>query len=95
MAGRPPDVDLELLDGQDPPALRDGHETLLPSVTRSALSARTPVIAPQLDPSGFQDVSATPVPVRTDDRPRGVRAGDGSATATSSRVSSAAAAWAA
>jgi serine/threonine-protein kinase len=99
MAGQPPDGDREA-DGQGAPALRDGHETLLPSVTRSALSTRIPVtaqvdptgdLAPRpagsagrtptphlasLDPSGFQDVSETPVPARTDDRPRGARAGD-------------------
>ncbi|HEX3758880.1 MAG TPA: protein kinase [Kofleriaceae bacterium] len=74
MAGRPADVDPEP-DGQGAPPLRDGHETLLPSVTRSALSTRIPVIA-RLDPSGFQDLSETPPPVRTDDRPRGARAGD-------------------
>jgi PAS domain-containing protein len=75
MAGRPPDGDPEA-DGQGP-ALRDGRETLLPSVTRSALSIRIPApdLAP-LDPSGFQDVSETPLPARTDDRPRGARAGD-------------------
>src|SRR5215813_8222811 len=75
MPGRPPDGDPEA-DGQGPPALRDGHETLLPSVTRSALSARMLAVALPLDPSGFQDVSETPVPARTDDRPRGARAGD-------------------
>ena len=51
--------------------LRDGHETLLPSVTRSALSTKIPVtkipvIEPRLDPSGFQDVSETPPAPRTD-----------------------------
>ena len=84
MAERPPDGDPDA-DGHDPPALRDGHETLLPSVTRSALSTRIPVLA-RLDPSGFQDVSATPAPPRpparpparlpADERPRGARAGD-------------------
>ena len=44
MAGRPPDGDSEA-DGPGAPALRDGRETLLPSVTRSALSIRIPVIA--------------------------------------------------
>ena len=53
----------------------------MPSVTRSALSTKIPVtkipvIEPRLDPSGFQDVSETPPPPRTDDRPRGARAGD-------------------
>ena len=74
MAGRPPDGDPDA-DGHGPPALHDGHETLLPSVTRSALSPRIPVA--RLDPSGFQDVSATPAPPRpADERPRGARAGD-------------------
>src|SRR5579859_7539929 len=73
MAGRPADGDPEA-DGPGAPALRDGRETLLPSVTRSALSTRIPVA--RLDPSGFQDLSETPPPVRTDDRPRGARAGD-------------------
>jgi len=44
MAGRPPDGDSEP-DGPGAPALRDGRETLLPPVTRSALSIRIPVIA--------------------------------------------------
>ena len=76
MAGRLSDVDLEAVD--DHPVEREGREILLPSVTRSALSTRISVIAPaQLDPSGFDDVSETPrAPARTDDRPRGARAGD-------------------
>jgi PAS domain-containing protein len=75
MTGRPSDLDLEV-DEPAQPALRDGRETLLPPVTRSALSTGIPVIAPQLDPSGFQDVSETPrAPARTDDRPRVARTG--------------------
>ena len=58
MAGRPPDG--PEADEQGALALRDGHETLLPSVTRSALSTRSPVVA-GLDPTGFQEVSETPV----------------------------------
>src|SRR3954452_1483181 len=79
MAERPPDGDPDA-DGHDPPALRDGHETLLPSVTRSALSTRIPVIA-RLDPSGLQDVSAVPAPARSPAgaRPRSPRAGGASA----------------
>lgn len=75
MPGGPSDGDPEL-DDQDQPALRDGRETLLPSVTRSALSTRTPVVAPRLDPSGFQDVSETPRREPRPDRPRGARVGD-------------------
>ena len=53
------------------PEERDGHETLLPSIARSALSTRN--VAGQdggLDPSGFQDISETPA------RPAGARSGD-------------------
>ncbi|TMQ05617.1 MAG: PAS domain-containing protein [Deltaproteobacteria bacterium] len=77
MAGRPSDVDLEVADDQGQPVQREGHETLLPSVTRSALSTKIPVIKEaRLDPSGFQDISETPRPPRPDERPRGARAGD-------------------
>src|SRR6185295_15257921 len=84
MAGRPSELDLETPDeagepNDDQPALRDGRETLMPSVTRSALSSKIPVIAPQLDPSGFQDITETPPappePAR-DERQRGARPGD-------------------
>jgi serine/threonine protein kinase len=80
MAGRPPDVDLEVAEvaevadgGQ--PALRDGRETLLPSIARSALSTRPAAAQVKLDPSGFQDVSETPSPPPAEDRPRGARTG--------------------
>ena len=81
MAGRPSDVDLEVAgDGQ--PVEREGHETLLPSIARSALSTRSVAApSPRLHPSGFQDVSETPddpapaLPPRVD-RPRGARSGD-------------------
>src|SRR5213078_2645825 len=77
MAGRPSEVDLEVADDQGQPVQREGHETLLPSVTRSALSTKIPVIKEaRLDPSGFQDISETPRPPRPDERPRGARAGD-------------------
>jgi len=67
---RPVDVDLE--PGE--PVERDGHETLLPSIARSALSTRSTITPPvRLDPSGFQDLTETPV---GDLRPRGARAGD-------------------
>src|SRR5262245_23593452 len=72
MAARPSDAELEA--EHDPPVEREGRETLLPPVTRSALSTQIPVVA-QLDPSGFQDVSETPRLPR-DDRPRGARPGD-------------------
>jgi len=91
MAGRPSDVDLEVAgepddpkdpgDPKDPddPVEREGHETLLPSIARSALSTRSIAAAPaRLHPSGFQDISETPrAPVpRGDDRPRRARTGD-------------------
>ena len=56
--------------------MRDGRETLLPSIARSALSTRPAAAQVQLDPSGFQDVSETPAPPRAEDRRRGARAGD-------------------
>ncbi|HEY1551780.1 MAG TPA: protein kinase [Kofleriaceae bacterium] len=64
------------------PVEREGHETLLPSVTRSVLSrssyvaseleaAATGSVAPLVD----VDLETTPVP-KLDARPRGARAGD-------------------
>src|ERR1041385_3020407 len=78
MAGGPSDVDLDVADDLGQPVEREGHETLLPSVARSALSTRIPVIADaRLDPSGFQDISETPREPRPDERPRGARTNDG------------------
>jgi len=68
---RPSEVDLELA-GELDPVEREGRETLLPSVARSVLSAKTPVPV-RLDPSGFQDLTATPA---AEDRHAGARAGD-------------------
>lgn len=56
--------------------MRDGHETLLPSIARSALSTRFAAAQVRLDPSGFQDVSETPARPRAENRPRRARAGD-------------------
>lgn len=75
MTGRPPDLELEVADGGQP-ALRDGRETLLPSIARSALSTRPAAAQVRLDPSGFQDVSETPTPPPAEGRPRGARTGD-------------------
>ena len=56
------------------PEEREGHETLLPSIERSALSTKRASGDPlPLDPSGFQDVSETPA---TEARQAGARAGD-------------------
>jgi serine/threonine-protein kinase len=39
MPSLPADIDPDIADEHGPPVARDGHETLLPSITRSALSA--------------------------------------------------------
>ncbi|HEY0990007.1 MAG TPA: hypothetical protein VGD80_23215, partial [Kofleriaceae bacterium] len=72
MPNRTSDIDLDI-DEHGQPVEREGIETLLPSVARSALSTRT-MGAPEvrLDPSGFVDVSETPRP----DRTPGARTGD-------------------
>jgi eukaryotic-like serine/threonine-protein kinase len=72
MPNRTSDIDLDI-DEHGQPVERDGIETLLPSVARSALSTRS-IDAPQvqLDASGFVDVSETPLP----DRKPGARTGD-------------------
>jgi PAS domain-containing protein len=72
MPNRTSDIDLDI-DEHGQPVEREGIETLLPSVARSALSTRT-MGAPEvrLDPSGFVDVSETPLP----DRTPGARTGD-------------------
>ena len=68
------------LDGE--PVEREGHETLLPSVTRSVLSrssyvaseleaAATGSVAPMVD----ADIETTPI-AKLDARPRGARPGD-------------------
>jgi PAS domain-containing protein len=41
MPSRPADVELEVADDHDSPVERDGYETLLPSIARSALSTRS------------------------------------------------------
>ena len=74
MAGGPTDVDLELAEHHGQPVERDGHETLLPPITRTALSTRGSVVAARLDPSGFQDVSETPR--ESDEHLRGAGPGD-------------------
>jgi hypothetical protein len=54
------------------PEEREGHETLLPSIERSALSTKTPSQDPvRLDASGFQDITETPGA-----RPASARTGD-------------------
>jgi serine/threonine-protein kinase len=56
------------------PEEREGHETLLPSIERSALSTKRPSQDPlPLDPSGFADITETP-PVEV--RHAGASAGD-------------------
>jgi PAS domain-containing protein len=56
------------------PEEREGHETLLPSIERSALSTKRASADPlQLDPSGFQDISETP---SAQARQAGARPGD-------------------
>src|SRR5262245_65833522 len=72
MPNRTSDIELDI-DEHGQPVERDGIETLLPSVARSALSTRG-IAAPQvhLDASGFVDVSETPLP----DRKPGARTGD-------------------
>jgi len=74
MANRPSDIDLDIVGDHGSPVARDGHETLLPSIARSALSTKS-VVAHQvrLDPSGFADISETP---DDDPRPAGARSGD-------------------
>jgi PAS domain-containing protein len=73
MPDRPSDIDLDIADEHGHPVERDGHETLLPSIARSALSTKSVVEhLVGLDPSGFADVSETPAP----DRQAGARTGD-------------------
>jgi hypothetical protein len=51
---RTSDFDLDIADEHGQPVERDGIETLLPSVARSALSTRSVLgHAAALDPSGF------------------------------------------
>ena len=69
----PTDVDLELADEPGQPVEREGHETLLPPITRTALSSKM-AIAAALDPSGFQDISETPR--APDEGARSARPGD-------------------
>lgn len=42
------------------PVARDGHETQLPSIARSALSTKSAVARARLHPSGFSDITETP-----------------------------------
>src|SRR5689334_7046155 len=74
MPNRTSDIDLDIADEHGEPVERDGLETLLPSVARSALSTRH-VLDHQvrLDPSGFAGISETP---RPDARRPGARTGD-------------------
>jgi PAS domain-containing protein len=79
MAGSPSDSELELGEAVE----RDGHETLLPSVTRSVLSTKS-FVASELDAAPSASGSVVPVEPdtepqaalpATDDR-RGARSGD-------------------
>jgi PAS domain-containing protein len=72
MANRTSEFELEQLeiDEHGQPLEREGHETLLPSIARSALSTRV-LARGGLDPSGFADVSETP-----HEREPGARTGD-------------------
>lgn len=71
---RTSEFDLDIADEHGQPVERDGIETLLPSVARSALSTRSVLGHPAvLDPSGFADISETPLPGA---RPPGARTGD-------------------
>jgi serine/threonine-protein kinase len=67
MPSRPSESEVDLGE----PVEREGHETLLPSVTRSVLSTKTAEI-PALPPT---DDDTVPTP-KVDDRQRGARAGD-------------------
>jgi PAS domain-containing protein len=57
MPSRPSDSDLDGAD--DGPVAREGRETLLPSIARSALSTKGMVAPVRLHPSGFQDIAET------------------------------------
>jgi PAS domain-containing protein len=74
MPNRRSDIDLGIEDDHGSPVAREGHETLLPSIARSALSTRSAVAHQvRLDPSGFADISETPAEAP---RPAGARPGD-------------------